>query len=169
MGWAHVQWYPNQERIHIAISDFGRGIPNALAAKYSLRDDGEAIVLATEEGITTKSVQGNRGAGLAVLALSKGSAPKAPGPNVQAPEWVGRAGQPRSLPPPTLPPERSDRAMGPEAAHSRSTPSLRRLLGYNDIDPCAQCADCRAHLRDNPPVAGAFELIETGPVVGQVR
>jgi anti-sigma regulatory factor (Ser/Thr protein kinase) len=66
-GWVHAQWYPNKERVHIAISDFGRGIPAAIAERFHCDDDGHAIELATRDGITTRSVAGNRGAGLAIL------------------------------------------------------------------------------------------------------
>ena len=41
-------------------------------------------------------------------------------------------------------------------------------LGGDHIDPCIQFAVCRAYLRDDPPVPGPFERVETGPVIGQV-
>lgn len=67
IGCIHIQWYPNRSQIHIAISDFGRGIPAAIAQGYSPADDGDAILLATQEGVTTKSIPTNRGAGLSIL------------------------------------------------------------------------------------------------------
>ena len=67
IGCIHAQNYPNIKKICITISDFGRGIPTTISENFSVQNDGAAIVLATQEGITTKSTAGNRGGGLGVL------------------------------------------------------------------------------------------------------
>lgn len=67
LGCVHIQWHPNINDIHIAISDFGWGIPASIRQKFTVDDDGDAILLATQEGVTTKSVSGNYGAGLSIL------------------------------------------------------------------------------------------------------
>lgn len=66
-GYIHVQWHPNVSSIKIAISDFGQGIPASIASQFKGFDDGAAIDHATKMGVTTKSVPGNRGAGLPFL------------------------------------------------------------------------------------------------------
>jgi hypothetical protein len=53
--------------VDIGISDFGVGIPTVIRTKYPNYPDGRAILLATDEGITTKSSPRNSGAGLSVL------------------------------------------------------------------------------------------------------
>ncbi|MBB3064856.1 STAS domain-containing protein [Limibacillus halophilus] len=67
IGCIHVQHYPNVDRVEVTISDFGVGIPASLSQKYAFHNDGKAILLATQEGITTKSLVNNRGAGLKLL------------------------------------------------------------------------------------------------------
>jgi hypothetical protein len=54
-----------------------------------------------------------------------------------------------------------------DSSHRRRAQQARPSSGSNDIDPCIQFAVCRTHLRDDSPVAGPFELVEVGPVIGQ--
>jgi anti-sigma regulatory factor (Ser/Thr protein kinase) len=69
-GCIFAQHYPNKKEIIISISDFGVGIPNTMRRIHpSLRDD-EAILKSIEEGVTSKTVPGNRGAGLNTLIKS---------------------------------------------------------------------------------------------------
>lgn len=67
IGFVHVQHYPNQRTVRITVSDFGRGIPASLRLKFPDIDDADAILRATEEGVTTKSTSRNMGMGLDVL------------------------------------------------------------------------------------------------------
>lgn len=67
VGCTYAQHFPQKKEIHVAISDFGLGIP---ANVYKVRPDlspSEALYLAVQEGFTTKSNVRNRGAGLAIL------------------------------------------------------------------------------------------------------
>ncbi|SOD27633.1 Histidine kinase-like ATPase domain-containing protein [Variovorax sp. YR752] len=67
VGGVHAQFYPDKGELHLAISDFGRGIPNLVRTVEPDLTDSDALVLACKEGFTTKSNVHNRGAGLAVL------------------------------------------------------------------------------------------------------
>jgi hypothetical protein len=67
LGCAHVQWYPNERRIRMSISDFGVGIPYEMRRAFPGVDDAEAIEKATVEGVSSKLGTRNRGAGLAYL------------------------------------------------------------------------------------------------------
>jgi hypothetical protein len=67
IGCVHIQHYPQKSELQITISDFGRGVPANIRAAFGQMSDGEAIEMATREGITTKSIPGNRGVGLSVL------------------------------------------------------------------------------------------------------
>ena len=58
------QHFPQQNRICIAISDFGIGIPTRVRTKLPEMTDAGAIREACKEGFTTKSNVVNRGAGL---------------------------------------------------------------------------------------------------------
>jgi hypothetical protein len=73
-----VQQYPQLNRIHIALSDFGVGIPYNVYKKATAEHDGVAILFATREGFTTQSSPRNRGAGLDIflntLARNRGKA-----------------------------------------------------------------------------------------------
>jgi hypothetical protein len=62
-----VQHYPNQDRINISLADFGLGIPAKVGEVRSGLSDPEAVVLAVQEGFTTKSIPGNAGLGLDLL------------------------------------------------------------------------------------------------------
>lgn len=66
-GFIHVQHHPNSGLIHIAVSDFGKGIPSNIRARFGAMSDGEAIRRASQPGVTTKSVPGNQGIGLDFL------------------------------------------------------------------------------------------------------
>lgn len=66
-GGAHAQFYPDRGELHLAISDFGRGIPDLVRTVEPQASDSDALILACKEGFTTKSNVHNRGAGLAVL------------------------------------------------------------------------------------------------------
>lgn len=69
IGSIFVQQYPSQNRVMVAISDFGVGIPNSIQSHEGYRgvDDAEALRLSVQEGFTTKSTPRNRGAGLDFL------------------------------------------------------------------------------------------------------
>ncbi|MED4726975.1 MULTISPECIES: ATP-binding protein [Aneurinibacillus] len=67
IGCVFAQEYPNINEIRVAISDFGVGIPYNVQQQLPFLDDCEAILEATNEGFTTKSTPGNRGAGLDTL------------------------------------------------------------------------------------------------------
>lgn len=67
IGCTFAQHFPNRNRIQIAISDFGAGIPNVVRTKRPEVSDPAALRLACEEGFTTKSNVQNRGAGLPTL------------------------------------------------------------------------------------------------------
>jgi anti-sigma regulatory factor (Ser/Thr protein kinase) len=67
LGCVFAQHFPQKSLIQVAISDFGVGIPSNIHKKYQSLTDAEAIKKATEQGISTKSVPGNRGAGLDIL------------------------------------------------------------------------------------------------------
>ena len=64
IGCVFAQHFPNKKLIQIAISDFGRGIPNSVRTLRTEATDQEALRLACQEGFTTKSNVRNRGAGL---------------------------------------------------------------------------------------------------------
>jgi anti-sigma regulatory factor (Ser/Thr protein kinase)/anti-anti-sigma regulatory factor len=67
MGWVFAQHFPKLKEVHIAISDFGNGIPANVRKIRPTVTGAEALSLAIQEGFTTKSNVQNRGAGLAVL------------------------------------------------------------------------------------------------------
>jgi len=67
IGCAHIQWFQNEHKIKISISDFGVGIPTEIRRTYQVSDDAEAIALAIREGISSKRNGRNRGAGLSYL------------------------------------------------------------------------------------------------------
>jgi len=67
IGCAFAQHYPNENRIKVAISDFGIGIPAKVRTKVPDVADSVSLELAIEEGFTTLSNVRNRGAGLPVL------------------------------------------------------------------------------------------------------
>lgn len=66
-GLIHVQLYPSTKIIRITISDFGLGIPHTIRQRYGQMADHQAIVYATQEGVTAKSRPNNMGAGLSLL------------------------------------------------------------------------------------------------------
>lgn len=67
-GCIFAQHYPNKgNEVHIAISDFGVGIPHNIKQEYPLINDGEALKMAIEAGFSTRSTPRNRGVGLATL------------------------------------------------------------------------------------------------------
>lgn len=66
-GFIHVQHYPYTHRVKITVSDFGVGIPSTIRRQYGEMSDSQAIKLAAEEGITSKSQPSNMGAGLNYL------------------------------------------------------------------------------------------------------
>lgn len=67
VGCVYAQHFPRQKEIHIAISDFGLGIPANVRKLNPEASSAEALSLAIQEGFTTKSNVQNRGAGLAIL------------------------------------------------------------------------------------------------------
>jgi sensor histidine kinase regulating citrate/malate metabolism len=62
----HVQWHPNKNEVHVAVSDFGIGIAAEVRRVRPELNDAQALLLATREGFSTKKLR-NRGAGLAIL------------------------------------------------------------------------------------------------------
>jgi hypothetical protein len=67
VGCTFAQHFPRKNRIQIAISDFGDGIPSVVRKKVPEVSDPAAIRLACKEGFTTQSNVRNRGAGLSTL------------------------------------------------------------------------------------------------------
>ena len=67
IGCAMAQFFPKNEHIHVAISDYGEGIPTVVRRKLPRLADDEALVKACEEGFSTKANVRNRGAGLPTL------------------------------------------------------------------------------------------------------
>ncbi|WP_349743632.1 histidine kinase [Roseateles cavernae] len=67
IGCTFAQHFPQRNRIQIAISDFGSGIPNVVRTKRPDTGDAAALRLACMEGFTTQSNVQNRGAGLPTL------------------------------------------------------------------------------------------------------
>lgn len=63
-GCTFSQFFPKKDKISIAISDFGIGIPTRVRTKLADLSDPEAIREACKEGFTTKTNVRNRGAGL---------------------------------------------------------------------------------------------------------
>lgn len=65
VGCIFGQFYPKTERIVIAVSDFGIGIPTSIRRRFQLeKSDNELIEYALKEGVSTESIPQNRGAGL---------------------------------------------------------------------------------------------------------
>lgn len=64
IGCAFAQHYEAKSEIQIAVSDFGRGIPDLVRTVLPRLNDRDALKQAAVEGFTTKSNVQNRGAGL---------------------------------------------------------------------------------------------------------
>lgn len=69
IGCIFAQHYPKWNEVKISISDFGIGIPASVQRKIPLSDE-EALVKAIEDGFSTKSTPGNRGAGISNILYS---------------------------------------------------------------------------------------------------
>jgi anti-sigma regulatory factor (Ser/Thr protein kinase) len=67
IGCVFAQHFPADNKVNIAISDFGLGIPANVRQVAPALTDAEALRLAVQEGFTTKSNVQNRGAGLPIL------------------------------------------------------------------------------------------------------
>ncbi len=67
IGSAFAQFFPKRDHIHVAISDYGIGIPAVVRRKLAGISDSEALQKACEEGFSTKTNVRNRGAGLPTL------------------------------------------------------------------------------------------------------
>jgi len=67
MGFVHVQHYPNMNSVRVSVSDFGRGIPNTIRDRVPELSDMQAILKATQEGVTAQTTPRNRGLGLDLL------------------------------------------------------------------------------------------------------
>ena len=77
IGCIFAQHYPNMNQVKICISDFGIGIPSAIQKKHPMTDE-EALLKSIEQGFSTQSTPGNRGAGLnnilsSVINVNKGT------------------------------------------------------------------------------------------------
>ncbi len=71
-GCFFAQHYPrmgDENTVHIAISDFGVGIPYNIQKRNPKLNDGEALQLAIEEGVSTGTPK-NRGVGLATIVAN---------------------------------------------------------------------------------------------------
>jgi len=69
-GCIYAQHYPNKDnenKVVIAISDFGVGIPYNIRKVKECGDDGETLKEAIKEGVSSRSTPRNRGAGLHTL------------------------------------------------------------------------------------------------------
>lgn len=66
-GCVFAQHFPRKNKIIIAISDFGIGIPTRVKTKAAGATDPECLRLAIQEGFTTKTNVRNRGVGLSLL------------------------------------------------------------------------------------------------------
>lgn len=66
VGCCSAQHFPKKKEVLLAISDFGVGIPSQMSKKFK-GSDNALIIKACKEGISTKSVPQNRGAGLHLL------------------------------------------------------------------------------------------------------
>lgn len=67
IGCVFAQFFPKNSHIHVAISDFGVGIPAVVRKVIRGISDVDALLKAAEEGFTTKTNVRNRGAGLPTL------------------------------------------------------------------------------------------------------
>lgn len=67
IGCIHMQLYPSNNSMRIAVSDFGVGIPTEIRRTYGVPHDAAAIALAVQEGVSSKPEGRNRGAGLSYL------------------------------------------------------------------------------------------------------
>jgi anti-sigma regulatory factor (Ser/Thr protein kinase) len=67
IGCVFAQFFPKNAHIHVAVSDFGVGIPAVVRRLIPKISDVDAVLKATEEGFTTKTNVRNRGAGLPTL------------------------------------------------------------------------------------------------------
>lgn len=67
IGSAFAQFFPSKDHIHVAISDYGVGIPTVVRTKVPSLSDSGALLKACEEGFSTKTNVQNRGAGLPTL------------------------------------------------------------------------------------------------------
>lgn len=66
-GCVFAQHFPRKNRICIAISDFGIGIPTRVRTVEKNASDAQALTLAVKEGWTTKTNVVNRGVGFSTL------------------------------------------------------------------------------------------------------
>lgn len=64
IGCVFAQFYPYNKEISIALSDFGVGIPNSVRYLSPDCSDAELLEFSVQEGVSTQSTPGNRGAGL---------------------------------------------------------------------------------------------------------
>lgn len=67
IGNAFAQFFPRNDHIQVAISDYGVGIPAVVRRKLPNLSDEEALAKACEEGFSTETNVRNRGAGLPTL------------------------------------------------------------------------------------------------------
>ncbi len=67
VGSVFAQWYPQEEKLEIAIADFGIGIPETVRRVEPNHSDAAAILRAFDDGFSSQSTPQNRGAGLYYL------------------------------------------------------------------------------------------------------
>ena len=68
IGCTHMQHFPTSNEVVIAISDFGVGIPSTIRSKFpDYTDDAQAILHASQDGVTAGTTPRNRGIGLNLL------------------------------------------------------------------------------------------------------
>ncbi len=66
-GCSFAQHFPTKEKVVLSVSDFGVGIPYHVRGKYPDLSPKDAILVATEEGFSTKEQPAYRGSGLDTL------------------------------------------------------------------------------------------------------
>lgn len=67
VGFAHIQHYPRMDEVRVTVSDFGRGIPNTIRDWLPNLNDVQAILRATQAGVTAQTTPRNKGLGLDLL------------------------------------------------------------------------------------------------------
>ncbi|WP_270312647.1 ATP-binding protein [Vagococcus fluvialis] len=70
IGCVYGQFYPKTNKIVLSFSDFGIGIPKSMERNFEADNDLEYVLLALEEGKSTKSSPRNRGAGFSNIIRS---------------------------------------------------------------------------------------------------
>lgn len=67
IGCIYAQHFPNKNKVTISVADFGIGIPENIRKINPTVDDAEALEMAIEQGVSSKTTPRNMGAGLHTL------------------------------------------------------------------------------------------------------